>query len=273
MKKLHFVLIAFTLSAAIISCNKEKDMPGIDNEAVSNEALSTFVEKSLMSDEDAGTMRGAQGFQDGCSWQELMPSCATITVSGETFPKTITIDYGSGCTNQNGITKSGMIIITLSDEMMNNGAIRTVTLQNFVINNTQIEGSRIVTNIGNNESGQPMFHREANLTLTRNGNTFTRTSNEEVTWLSGYDTTPCGDNIFQVTGNGTCTRPNGNVRTRTIIVPLIIDHQCGYITSGVVEITGPNGTGTINFGDGTCDTIAVVTRPNGNVQTIELHQQ
>ncbi len=262
----------FLFASLISSCKKEKETADLDNESVDNETISSFVEKSMSVDEDAAAMRGPLGMQAGCNWQELLSTCAIVTESADTFPKTITIDYGTGCTGPHDITKSGIIMVELSDDMMNSGAIRTVTFDNFQINNTQITGSRVTTNVGANSSGQPMFERMVNTTLTRAGHTIMRNANEQITWISGFETEECGDNIFSVTGSGTCTRPNGTSRTRTITSPLIIDHSCGYIISGVVEITGPHGTGTMNFGDGTCDDIASVTRPNGNVQTIHLHQ-
>jgi hypothetical protein len=261
-----------TIILMLSSCSKEKESAGLDHESVNNEAVNSFVEKSLSVDEDAATMRGGAGMQTNCNWIDFVSSCAVVTESGEDYPRTITIDYGTGCSIGNNITKSGKMIITLTDDMMNTGAVRTVTFDNYIINNTQIEGTREVTNTGLNETGQPVFHRIVNTTITRNAVSFDRTGDETLTWLSGYDTEACGDNIFSVTGSGTCTRPNGITRIRNIIVPLIIDHTCGYITSGVVEIIGQNGTGTINFGNGSCDDIATLTRPNGNTQEIHLHQ-
>lgn len=270
MKTLKFLpgVMILLLTVTLDSCKKEAAQTGLDTESITNETVNSFVEKSITSDEDASTMRG----NGSCNWLELLPECAVVTESGDTYPKTITIDYGNGCTNANEITKSGIITIQLSDDMMNEGAIRTVTFQNYYVNNTHIEGTRITTNTGTNDAGQPVFSRNVNTNITRNGNTFNRTSDEEVTWLSGFDTVECGDNVFSVTGSGTCTRAEGTTRTRNIVTPLIIDQVCGYITTGVVQITGPQGTGSIDFGDGTCDDLAIVTRPNGDTQEIHLHQ-
>ncbi|MBX7050763.1 MAG: hypothetical protein K1X54_01875 [Flavobacteriales bacterium] len=272
MKKRTFFLMTIAgLMLFISSCKKEQQTAAFDAQDISNESTSSFVEKSLTVDEDAATMRGGTGgLQNNCNWQELLPECAVVTESGDTYPKTITIDYGDGCA-QGDFTKSGMITIVLTNDMMNQGAVRTVTFQNYHINNTSIEGSRVLTNTGNDESGHPVFHREVNTVISRNGNTFTRTADEMVTWFEGYDTDACGDNKFFVTGSGTTTRDDGTVRTRSIISPLIIDRVCGYITQGVVEILGPHGNGSINFGDGTCDDEAMVTRPNGNTQLIHLN--
>lgn len=274
MKKTNLIFATFLLmlAFAISSCKKEQVVTELDNESIDNETVASFVEKSMSVDEDAASMRGPLGMQAGCNWQNLLSDCATITESSDSYPKTITIDYGTGCTGPNNITKSGIVIIDLSDDMLNNGAVRAVTFENFRINNTQIAGSRITTNAGEDSEGHPMFSRIVSTTLTRNGNVLSRNANETVTWLDGFETEECGDNIFSITGSGTITRANGASRTRNIILPLIVDHTCGYIISGVTEITGPNGTGTMNFGDGTCDDIAVITRPNGNVHTVHLHQ-
>ena len=272
MKKRNFFLMtAIGMLLFLASCKKEKETASIDTQDITNESTSSFVEKSLMVDEDAATMRGgAVGLQSNCNWQELLPECAVVTESGENNPKTITIDYGDGCT-QGDFTKSGMITIVLTDDMMNIGAVRTVTFQNYQINNTSIEGTRVLTHTGNDESGHPVFHREVNTVITRNGNEFTRTADELVIWMEGYDTEECGDNVFSVSGSGTTTRADGVVRNRNITSPLIIDRICGYITQGIIEIQGPHGTGSINFGNGTCDDEATVIRPNGNTQVIHLH--
>lgn len=260
----------FASTALLSSCKKEQNTNEIED-VVSTEAMSLFVEKSVSADEDIPAMRGMAG-SGGCNWQSQLASCAIVTESGEEFPKTITIDYGEGCTNENGISKSGLIIIELSDDMQNEGAVRTVTFQNYMVNGAQISGSRVTINIGVNESGQSQFSREVNTTIVKNGNTVVRTCNETVTWLSGYDTEACGDNVFSVTGSGTSVKNDGAMRIRTIAEPLIIDQACGYITSGVVSIAGPQGQRSIDFGDGACDDVAIVTGMNGNTHEINLHQ-
>ena len=50
------------------------------------------------------------------------PSCATITVDSEEFPKTVTIDYGDGCSGRMGLEKRGVITIYMSDTIINEGA-------------------------------------------------------------------------------------------------------------------------------------------------------
>jgi hypothetical protein len=267
--KLILGLSIIALSIALGSCKKDKEDKTLDNS--SDEAIASFVEKTVESDENTPTLRGGGG-ATGCNWQLDFPSCAVISESSETYPKVISIDFGDGCTNENGITRSGIIFISLTDDLMNEGAVRTVTFDNYHVNNVQIAGTRVTTNNGVNGNGQPTFTRVVNVDITKNGNTIHRTFNGSLTWLSGYDTEACGDNIFSMTGSGTCTRPNGNACTRTIIEPLIIDRICGYITDGLVEIQTTNGTAEMNFGDGSCDDIAIVTGPNGNEHTVHLHQ-
>lgn len=272
MKKTRLIagLMLFSLASVLSSCKKEQNMNEAED-VVNTEAVNSFIEKSVSADEDMPAMRGPVN-QGGCNWQSQLASCATITESSDEYPKTITIDYGEGCTNDNGITKSGQIIIELTADMLTTGAVRTVTFENYVINGIQISGSRVTTNIGSGDNGQPLFSRNVNTTLLHNGNTIVRTCNESVTWISGYDTEACGDNVFLVSGTGTSTRNDGITRIRTITEPLLVDQVCGYITAGIVSVSGPQGQRTINFGDGTCDDLATVTGINGNSFEIHLHQ-
>ena len=70
-------------------------------------------------------------------------------------------------------------------------------------------------------------------------------------------------------GSGTCH--NGNTRTMTITTPLLVDRTCGYITQGVIEMSSEDKSGSIDFGDGTCDDVAVVTR-DGESREIDLDE-
>ncbi|MDZ4824764.1 MAG: hypothetical protein SH856_15005 [Flavobacteriales bacterium] len=270
-KSFFYVALMALLAGALASCRKDKENL-FDASNMTNESVSSFVEKTVSADEDAVSLKSMQGGGgENCNWQNLLAECVVVTVSSEEFPKTITIDYGDGCTNSNGVTKSGQIIINLSDDMINQGAVRVVTFQDFVVNEVEVSGSRTCTNTGTNDAGNPVFSRTVGVNITYDGETIQRDFNHVVTWLSGYVTPECGDNIFEITGSGSVTRPDGTVVTRTIIEPLIMDRICGHIISGVIEVNVPQGIATIDFGNGTCDDIAVVTSPDGETHIIHIN--
>lgn len=264
-KQGKFLLLAGALACALASCRKDE---AFDEGMATAESVTSFFEKTMAADEEA-VMAGPGG--GPCNPLVLLPSCAVVTESSETYPKTITIDFGDGCTDAFGITRTGQLIVALSAYMMEEGAERTVTFNGYTINGNSITGTRVTTNTGTNGNGQPTFSRLVDVDITHDGGIFQRNMNESVVWLSGYDTEPCGDNVFGVTGNGTVIRPNGVTVTRTITEQLILDRTCGYITQGVVEVSRPIGTASIDFGNGACDNLAVVTKPDGDTFTIELN--
>ncbi|MFM9986680.1 MAG: hypothetical protein ACKVOK_15685 [Flavobacteriales bacterium] len=270
MKKIQWTsgLIVVTIALVFSSCTKEKQST-LDATSILDENIASFAEKSTSEMEDAATLKSGGG--NPCSPQDQLPECAVYTEDSESYPKNITIDFGDGCADPMGRVRSGIIHINLTDDMLNEGAVRTVTFENYAVNDIEIEGIRTTTNTGLNEFSQPTFSRNIEMSIERPQGTFERTCNGNVAWVSGFDTPECGDNVFTETGSGTLTRPNGVVMTHTITEALLIDRNCGYVIDGIIEISGPNGEGNIDFGDGTCDDQAIVTRPNGDVETITLH--
>lgn len=267
MKLTKFFLV-FTASLLLLTaCKKDEETAAITDTQSSLENASNVAEKGISDAEDAVSLKSGGSNACGYAWLE---TCATVTVSSSSFPKLITIDFGSGCTDFQGRVRTGKIFVNLSDTFSNEGAIRTVTFENFTINGIGIAGSRVTTNTGNNSSGQPTFSRVIDTDVTHDGLTFQRNFNHEIVWLSGYDTPACGDNVFSVTGEGSVTRPNGIVVARSITSPLIYNFQCGYVASGVVEIYSLQGVFTVNYGDGTCDNQATVTNPNGVTTAFNL---
>ncbi|MFZ4785079.1 MAG: hypothetical protein ACOYLH_06335 [Flavobacteriales bacterium] len=272
MKKEMLKWTAFTLVfiglVSLSACRKDKEEDLFDSDSLSNESISSMAEKSISDEEDGMTLKSGT---DGCGSNWPIATCAIVTEDSDTYPKTITVDYGDGCIDLHGRTKSGKIFIHLTDELINTNAIRTVTFDNYKINGVQIAGTRITTNTGTNASGQPVFHRVVDVTFTYEGASYQRDFDEIITWISGWDTPECNDNSISISGSGSITRPSGVVVPRVILTPLTLQSGCGYITSGVLQIQAPLGTFSINYGDGSCDDQASFTRPNGEVESFTLH--
>ncbi|MCH8330315.1 MAG: hypothetical protein IH946_02875 [Bacteroidetes bacterium] len=266
--------LLITATIFITSCQKHaNDMDfSCSEDEVENSALGDDIDAdvdavsfSIVADDNTPDKKG------DCKGRDHLPDCVTITESNKGFPKDITIDYGDGCVMIRGRVKKGKVIIHLSDEMINEGAVRTVTFNDFYVNERKIDGSRIVTNLGKNENGSFTFSREINMSIHTEIGTIVRSFSGEITWISGFDTDECGDNVFSVTGSGTVTGPWGT-SARTILEPVIVDRPCGYKTAGIVQVERPNGKiSTIDFGDGECDNLATITR-NGEEHVINLDE-
>jgi len=272
--KLSLGMLALT-ATVLTSCSKDEIT---DNFLVGeNESLNTEADLAIEADADDATFQsgGAAPMQAGmepdCNPLENLPECATVTESGDTYPKTITIDFGSGCEGEHGRTKSGKVIINLTDDLVNEGAIRTVTFENFEINGKAISGTRITANAGTNESGQVVFTKEVNMRISGEKGEGSHTFSGTKTWVSGMDTEACDDNVFYLSGTGTHTRPNGKSGTKIIVEPLLIDRSCKHPSEGVVQMECEKGTVTMDFGDGTCDAEATITK-DGETETINLDE-
>jgi len=198
------------------------------------------------------------------------PECATVTVDRDSFPKTITIDYGDSCVDKRGHTKSGIVVITLSDSLHIPGATYTVTYTDLTMGEKVMNLDASYTFEGYNEDGNAVMSWNA-VSTTVIGDTVTigRDVSHSKTWLSGYDTPEIEDDIFQVEGGGTVTVNDEYEFTREIIEPLMVDRSCRFIISGIIEITRNDESLQIDFGDGECDNIAVVTK-DGETEEIEL---
>jgi hypothetical protein len=201
------------------------------------------------------------------------PPCATVTVEGDEFPKTVTINYEEGCTGRMGLQKKGIITIYMTDTITNEGAEYTVTYDNLVMGQREISKTAYYKNLGQNDDGNWVISYEISSTTTfeRNGEEYVivRELSGEREWLDGFDTPQMSDDIFLASGSGTITVNDEITFTKEIIEPLLIDRACRFPLSGIVEITRNDETMTIDFGTGECDNIAQVTK-DGVTEEIEL---
>lgn len=199
-------------------------------------------------------------------------SCATVTVSSSTYPKTITIDYGTGCSDRRGHSKTGKIIISLSDTIANAGSVQTITYQNFYIDSVKVDLTATLKNLGKNASGNWVIETNWDQTITKpSGKTIVQKNAESVEWLAGFGTTDKMDDIYSRSGSGTITINDTLKFSRTITKPLLIDRSCGFIKSGTEELNRNGSIVVIDYGDGTCDSKATVTA-NDTTEEIDLQK-
>lgn len=270
MKTVNFIKgAAFILLIAATSCNKEaKEDVDVGESAFETKAsvYSDELEKSA----DAVTLGKdlIVNNQDG-STNCSLSDCAVVSVDfpeGGDFPKVITIDYGEeNCMIRPNLYKRGKVIITISDSISAINAQRTVTFDSLYINDNLVSGELILTNLGENEDGYLTFDIDNDFSV---GDWNRQTSGSKI-WIEGFGSNGFIDNVFLLTGSSVTTRANGVVVTRTIDEDLRVDRSCGYIVEGVVTIEWNENTSSIDFGDGSCDDQAIITR-NGVEFEIDL---
>ena len=187
--------------------------------------------------------------------------------------KVITIDFGTAdCEGFYGQTRRGKIIITITGWYRVEGSSRTITLQNYYFNGMLVEGTKTIANNGKNGDGNFEFSaslENGKLTVSDSiviERSYTRTRE----WVSGYDTKSRWDDIYFITGSANGVNYKGQSYTRTIMTPLEADMACRFIKSGSIDIViGDNPTVTLDFGNGTCDSEATITK-EGKTKTITL---
>lgn len=256
------------LALTLASCQKED--AALSNLDSYDEVISSEMEEQ---DVQENEVVGAHQNCEGSGFDKDLPDCATVTESGDSYPKTITIDYGDGCETDQGKTKKGIVLIVQSNEMMNTGATRTITFTGLSVGNVSMTGKRTVINQGVNEDGNIVFSVEGEMTGTKDGKSKKRVFTHQREWIAGQATCDKSDDEFLITGSATmsCTKKS---MTREITEPLhIAPGTCKYPKSGVIVMSGGKRDGSINFGDGTCDNVAILTTSKGEVKEIDLDER
>ena len=201
--------------------------------------------------------------------------CFTVTVTPRdrgVFPKTITIDFGTGC-EVRGHLRKGKIITVYTGRMHTPGSSATTTFENFSIDSFAIEGKHTLTNAtqpGGNNRVFTATVENAKVTNTNSGAWCAWNGTRTRTQVEGNGTPfyPV-DDVFQVTGNRRVNCSDGKNWSSAVTTPLVRKFTCRWFVSGVLTITFTGGEANLDFGDGTCDNKATLT-VNGQSREITL---
>ncbi|NOQ92240.1 MAG: hypothetical protein GQ552_05925 [Flavobacteriaceae bacterium] len=204
--------------------------------------------------------------------QAFLPDCVIITKVITRNSKKVTLDYGDGCTTRNKNYLSGKIIMEMKYNTEEKSINIDYSFDNFYFNGKKVEGEVHKYKIRINENGNPEATIKRDIKITWEDDSFvTIVGERKREWVEGFGNDLWGDNVFLITGNWTVTKKDGTVISVTVLEALKRSMTCRFLVSGIVEIQENDRKIVLNYGDGTCDDLAMATI-NGVEHEIHLRK-
>lgn len=278
MKKVKLIIGMIAISSIGLfatSCNKTDNALEESTFSAQDDALAEQIYDNVSDIADEAYDLKTTGLKSTDGGERLfLGDCATVTLDTTVNPRELTIDFGEeNCLCNDGRYRRGKIIITFTGRYRMPGTVITHGFDNFYVNDNKIEGTKVVTNMGQNDSGHTYFSIEVVGVIYKanDGGTISWNSSREREWVEGEDTKLRRDDVYLITGTADGIRANGETWTKVIVNALRVELDCRFIVSGTMEIQPENRPLRIlDYGDGECDNIATVLI-NGITYTIYLH--
>lgn len=261
------------------SCETNNDT--ISEELTTEEVLNVALADDLSSDvndvlsddeSESGFSSRTDVASKSVASRKHHPDCAEKTVEETTDGKIVTIDFGTGCEGKRGKVFAGKIIIEYKETTTEKS--KTVSFENFTIDENTVEGGKSIVKIEANGNGNPEATHSVDMTITlTTGEVLTKKGTKIREKIEGAGTDDRGDDVYSISGSWESVNKDGVVKNATITTNLRREYACKYIVSGVVEITKDGETSTLDFGDGSCDNVATLTDASGNSEEITLKKR
>ncbi len=267
----YFIFLSFALLAIFAFSCKEpvvNDPPPTTEETIKTLSEYSLVNKlfadAFSETDDAAKYSDEQIDGNKNGTKEGYPEITITPLDATTWPKNVTIDYGT--TNflcQDGRYRRGVINFETIGFYRNPGTVVTITFNNYYQNNHKVEGTQIVTNSGRNSADNLVYTvviNDGKVTTPQNDIIYYE-ENTSREWVGGESTITdvCDDNYY-ITGTQNGMSSDSIEYTLTVQNRLDIMVCCHYIRGGILDVDMEGlATISVNYGDGTCDENAIVT--------------
>ena len=268
--------IVFSLLSGFVLVSGCKKVVHQNIQAASNSSVAIIMFNDVFTQLSTAVNNGTPLDQiTQSSWNLSGTVCAIATLSplGSTFPKTLTIDYGTGCTGPNGMSRKGIFTAELSGNFGDEGTTIDVLFNGFTKGQYTLSGTYSVTVGAADGSGNPTYSEViSNAIISWGSQEVLWEAELNRTWTEGYTTnftTPdttsimgiagLNDDVFELTGSGSGNDSNTHPFTWESSTALILQTGCGYIKQGTLVISPANfNDGTVDYGMGECDKQATI---------------
>ncbi len=278
-----FSSLLFT-SLLFTACQKEQSQSEQDAQEVAASRISGESESEAETVFN-GVFDDAMGVNDevalgGTGVFGRLNVCPTVTVTRlnppDLFPVRVVMDFGTnGCVGPDGHFRKGKVITVYTKRLIIPGAVAETGFEGFYVDSVHVEGAHRISNISTVVTpGIPPVDRKFRVVVTNgkltrpNGNYVSWNSEKTITQVEGLGTLLPLDDIFKIEGGSRGQVKRGNLLVgfnSTITEPLMKRFNCRWIAKGIVKTTRINAAvnnpwiATLNFGNGSCDNLAVLT--------------
>jgi hypothetical protein len=185
-----------------------------------------------------------------------------------TFPKTVTSNFGTGCTDLDGKLKTGKLTLKVGKLWEPNATIEAV-FENYTEDGAKLDGSYSIVN--NSTFGVINYTFAAsNISLTsKEGKTVSYNIRQTHKQVGGFGNLDPLDDVYDIATVLTSTLPDGTKFSWENTTPLKKTNTCWWIQKGTGTIKINDTPMTIDFGNDTCDDDATITS-GGVVYKIKL---
>ncbi len=269
-KGLSVLLISLALSL-VVSCNNDETTPDFSAEEIEDANLDA-IEDSYFDDGD-DMVTEAFDLSGGRIQSDERLLCATLTRSGSKAAGSLRVDFGAGCTDPRGNVRSGAIVVSHQGGWNEAGSQWTITFEDYSINGLEIEGTREVKVVSVTDT---LTTYEVVLTGGKITWPDGRVATREVSRRREHERNE--NNLLDrliIYGTAQGTFRNGRGYSIEILERLIYRRACaaeGVIipVSGVKLIKHGDRELTVDYGDGTCDNVVILTNKNGRSYRYEV---
>jgi hypothetical protein len=247
----------------IYACKKENSTAAIDNNPFNaNSVEKNAVVATAAFDELNDFAQSGFDASNPKGGIFIFGSCPSVSVNLMTPPLSITLDWGTGCLSGDGITRSGIIKITLSGLMNEKNSVATMKIENYTVDEKKITGTTKITYLGLNPGNNcPRYSIVSEGKIEYSYKSVISYRSESVRLQSeGSGTASIIDDVWRTeihSANG--VNKDGIKWTAKTTKVMIKKGDCRWYNSGTLMITPEQGdVKTIDFGDGTCDNKATL---------------
>ena len=263
------LLIICTLLFSFSSCKNDENVTASSTSLTAtagDEAQASTINDQVLNEVDTYLNASAQTVKSALtttatSYPIITPISSSTTLTD--LGKKISIDFGTaGFKGKYGNTLKGKIIVDVDIRIISLGvgSYRTITYENFTINDINVTGSNKITFGGWTTAQHPFWAITGENVITlADGKTITWKAERRLEFTGGL--TNLWGESYVLTGSASGINAEGKAYTMTIDTnnPLIGSTLYPYITKGSVTITIGQSTGVISYGDGTQDNKATLT--------------
>ncbi|MDX1332465.1 MAG: hypothetical protein R3252_05485 [Robiginitalea sp.] len=242
------------------SCSNDAEQAAIPEEAqLSQTELQTIMETEEWTGAVDDVLTELFQNQTAASGKFADDSCYQASYSETGF----TVVFGNCVLNQTENVNGTLEVVYNTDV---SAASFTATYKGFFVGQAELNGSRTFTLTESGETGFD-FSVQSDMTVRLgDGRTIQESGTRTLSFQFGET---LADIRFSITGSWELS-VDDTVYLVTVSSPVTGNLGCGYLVSGVMDISKNGLQVSVDFGDGSCDNAVTVIYPNGATEELEL---